>query len=60
MAPRRDDPARRARARGRAVLERFVEARMAHERDALIERLFIHISLDLPRDGVRHLLSLAP
>lgn len=32
--------------RSRAALERFVDARMAHELDALIEGLFIHVSLD--------------
>ncbi len=53
--------------RSRAVLERFVDARMAHELDALIEGLFIHVSLDpaprsrdLTRDAVRRLLSRSP
>ncbi|WP_426750363.1 TetR/AcrR family transcriptional regulator [Myxococcus sp. Y35] len=51
--------------RSRAALERLVSARMAHELDALIEGLFIHVSLDptprgraATRDAVRRLLSL--
>jgi len=50
--------------RSRAALERHVDARMAHELDALIEGLFIHVSLDpaprsraVTRDAVRRLLS---
>ncbi len=51
--------------RSRQSLERLVDARTAHELDALIEGLFIHISLDpvprsrdVTRDAVRRILSL--
>ncbi|MFY0566024.1 TetR/AcrR family transcriptional regulator [Archangium lansingense] len=51
--------------RSRQALERLVDARTAHELDALIEGLFIHISLDpaprsrdVTRDAVRRILSL--
>ncbi|MFY0584182.1 TetR/AcrR family transcriptional regulator [Cystobacter fuscus] len=51
--------------RSREVLERLVDARTAYEPDALIEGLFIHISLDptprdraVTRDAVRRILSL--
>jgi TetR/AcrR family transcriptional regulator, regulator of biofilm formation and stress response len=52
--------------RSRQALERLVDAKTAHELDALIEGLFIHISLDptprsrsVTRDAVRRLLSLS-
>ncbi len=51
--------------RSRQALERLVDARTAHQLDALIEGLFIHISLDptprsraVTRDAVRRILSL--
>lgn len=50
--------------RSRDVLERHVDARTAHQLDALIEGLFIHVSLDptphgrdVTRDAVRRFLS---
>jgi DNA-binding transcriptional regulator YbjK len=50
--------------RSRQALERLVDARTAHELDALIEGLFIHISLDptprsrgVTRDAVRRILT---
>jgi TetR/AcrR family transcriptional regulator, regulator of biofilm formation and stress response len=50
--------------RTRQALERLVDARTAHELDALIEGMFVHVSLDpaprsraVTRDAVRRILS---